>query len=263
MIFKKIIYIFTIIASYIPLVTLPILTMMWCNRIWVSALALVVWRLITYYKNIKINKLFSSKVFKTILCLFSILILIIPISTSLKIIINIYLFAFINTYCSINIKKMSITNNIRILLIMIGMFLGGLLLNNLLVFNIYLIINIIFVIWVGDVLTYNKINKVKFEANFSLSLMVAVHNFHYYIFAFLIPLLGYYQTSKLIFSGIFCVLNWILFFPGNNLIKNFQMKNKLKIVILIAYLISGISLIFIGISENIFVIFFSCLNIIK
>lgn len=207
---KKALFYLTKANSYMPLVLLPLCAEKAFGNILFAGISIVIWRLVTYYKSETLNRALQYFIFKTALSIFLILVAIMNINLYYQVTTIVILATMLPVYFTIDkVKKNNITNFI---LIILGMLVAGFSLYRLPFLNYYLILISILLIYKGKCHHQEK-SKLNLKNFYRADMAVIfIHNFHYYLFAFSIPLIFYKFSGKYYMTGIACGLSWLLFY---------------------------------------------------
>jgi hypothetical protein len=86
-------------------------------------------------------------------------------------------------------------------------------------------------------------------------IIVFLHNMHYFVYAFAVPVHLYIITQNYFFSGITCFINWILFLPRNIFAKYLNKYIPIRIFVALSFILSAVLLLLIGFSIDITIIY--------
>ncbi len=252
----KIFSVFIKIASYMPMVLLPILLYELTESFFCSGLSIVIWRIISYYNCYLLYKIMQNRIFRFVL---SLIILVSLHFISIKI-TTIILLLFYNLFYA-NIKHDNMIKNqiLNHMLVLSGMLVAGLGYFYPLFINVYLSLLIIAANLYSSTIIEYKPNStllntylVYFKRDKLNIVNLSIHNFCYYLFAFAIPLMGLIYYNSYASACIACMLNWLLFLPRNIFVKTLRKIFKTRTIIGLGFIITAFTLMGIFWSSNIF-----------
>lgn len=251
---KNLLFILEKMNSYMPLILLPICTYKALNNIFFAGISIVMWRLMTYYKHITLNLVLHNSMVKIMILCLLLTVSILHIDIYFKTIIILLLTSIIPLYFAIDEVTIKTSKNINSFFIISGMVIAGFFISRITLLNYYFIIFTTFLFYVGKSSDFNKSKPIYSKLYIYDVLNVFIHNFHYYLFAFLIPLISYKYSGNYYMSGISCGLCWVLFLPKKYFIDHLARFLNLRKILSIGFLISAMLLVIIGFSTNIYIV---------
>lgn len=252
---KNWLFIFVKINSYMPLILLPICAYKALDNVFFAGITIVLWRLLTYYKYTTLNFVLRNFIVRImLLCLLLTVSMLLHIDIYFKTIIVLSLSSVIPLYIAPDKVTIRTSKSMNFFLIISGMVIAGLFITRVTFLNYYFITVTALLFFVGKSSSFNK-NRLIFTKLYICDVFnVFVHNLHYYLFAFSIPLIAYRYSGNYYMSGITCALSWILFLPKDYFIDHLMKFLDLRKIIGIGFIITAALLIIIGFSTDIFVV---------
>ena len=240
-----------VFISYMPLIILPIFTFNLTNSFFIASLSVSFWRLITYFKFYLFRRFLCIKPVRLVLFILLLAYTITNWNIELKLIIFLYFHSLI--YSNSENEKIKKKRNWVFILIIVGMLFSGIVIEN--ICFIYILIGLILVCYVFLDFSPGKpqivIKRQLPDIVITDYILAAFHNFQYYFYAFLVPIL-YVNFHYL--AGLGVALSWILFLPQKKILNVFFSKWSFRIIIVIGFIITGLLLVIIGCTNNILLI---------
>ena len=250
---KKSLCLLTKVNSYMPLVVLPMYIYIKFNNILLAGASIVLWRLLTYYKYKMVSIVLQSFECKVVI---SLLLLIGLANSSLEynVLPIVLVSSMLPQYLILENVELKINRLTGFILIIIGMIAAGFLLYQICYIIIYYTIFDVLLLLVGRCY-YRKKEDRKWVKLVTYDIVnVFFHNFHYYLFAFSIPILIYISTENYYMVGISCSVNWILFLPKDYIFKWLRKYFGLRFILAAGFIVTSLLLVIIGLSAKIIVI---------
>lgn len=251
---KNWLFVLVKINSYMPLVLLPICANKVFGNVLFAGITIVLWKLLTYYKYTALNFILRNFIVKIMLLSLLATVSMLYIDIYLKTIIVLLLSSAIPLYFALDKVTIKTNNILNFFLIIFGMVAAGLLISIATFLNYYFITVTALLLFVGKSSNFNK-NKLSFTNLYMCDVLnVFIHNLHYYLFAFSIPLIAYRYSGNYYMTGIACGLSWVLFLPKDYLINHLMKFLNLRKILGVGFLLTAMLLIIIGFSTHIFVV---------
>lgn len=256
---KKVLILHSVINklnTYMPLVLLPVYSMIiFKNQYIIAAIMIVIWRMITYFDSAWIARGLNGKFTKYLIVIILIIVNLSTIYWEKKLIINLLSYLIVAQYFKTEKTELkSCTNSV---LYIVGMLICCAMTAQILSF--YFIICIGYYLFYGHIETKEQTKRVKKEKKSSFHVIVFLHNFHYYIFAFSIPILARNIVGKNIVAGLFCASSWILFLLKNKVVSIMSKYITYDYIMSIGWIVTAMLLLIIGVNKKIEIIFLALL----